>query len=108
MRVASSGRSPSGLPIDAVRQGHLLERDNDPHGEQALDIPRDEAQRLGKFILLERSDSEKLEAELKAGQGQRIGADYLILGSITEFGPARRLVGMASLTSEKSQTVRRV
>ena len=31
----------------------------------------------GKFILLERSDSEKLEAELKAGQGQRIGADYL-------------------------------
>ncbi|MFC2631272.1 MAG: CsgG/HfaB family protein, partial [Porphyromonas pasteri] len=85
-------------------KGIFYERDNDPMAKQALDILMTKLNASGKFILLERSDSEKLEAELKAGQGQRIGADYLILGSITEFG--RKTTGKDGLfTSEKSQTV---
>ena len=85
-------------------KGIFYERDNDPMAKQALDILMTKLNASGKFILLERSDSEKLEAELKAGQGQRIGADYLILGSITEFG--RKTTGRDGLfTSEKSQTV---
>ena len=85
-------------------KGIFYERDNDPMAKQALDILMTKLNASGKFILLERSDSEKLEAELKAGQGQRIGADYLILGSITEFG--RKMTGRDGLfTSEKSQTV---
>jgi len=85
-------------------KGIFYERDNDPMAKQALDILMTKLNASGKFILLERSDSEKLEAELKAGQSQRIGADYLILGSITEFG--RKTTGRDGLfTSEKSQTV---
>ena len=85
-------------------KGIFYDRANDPMAKQALDILMAKLSASGKFILLERSDTDKLEAELKSGEGQKIGADYLILGSITEFG--RKVTGKEGLfSSEKSQTV---
>lgn len=57
----------------------------------------------GKFILLERDGLEEPIAE--AGEGmQKIGADYIILGSITKFG--RKVEGDQRVFSQtKTQTV---
>ena len=54
--------------------------------KQALDLLMAKLGAAGKFILLERSDADKVAAEVKAGSSQRIPADYLILGSITASG----------------------
>lgn len=87
-------------------KGIFYDRDNDPMAKQALDILSTKLSSSGKFILLERGDLDKIEAELKtnAASGQKIGADYLILGSITEFG--RKTTGKEGLfTTQKSQIV---
>ncbi|WP_044186398.1 CsgG/HfaB family protein [Porphyromonas sp. COT-290 OH860] len=87
-------------------KGIFYERENDPMAKQALDILSTKLSSSGKFILLERGDLDKIEAELKtqASTTQKIGADYLILGSITEFG--RKTTGKEGLfTTEKSQIV---
>lgn len=87
-------------------KGIFYDRANDPMAKQALDILSTKLSSSGKFILLERADLDKLEAEVKnnVSAGQKIGADYLILGSITEFG--RKTQGKEGIfTSEKSQIV---
>ena len=68
---------------------------NDPMGKQALDILSSKLASSGKFLLLERGDLNTLLEEVKKGDGSAntIGADYLIIGSITEFG--RKNVGKA-------------
>ena len=66
-------------------KGIFYDKDNDPMGKQALDILSAKLAQSGKFILLERSDLDLLVQE--SGENmQKIGADYIILGSITEFG----------------------
>lgn len=68
-------------------KGIFYDRDNDPMAKQALDILSTKLAASGKFILLERNDLALIENEIKHGaSSQKIGADYLILGSITEFG----------------------
>ena len=71
--------------------------------KQALDILSAKLAASGKFILLERDGLEELIAE--AGEGmQKIGADYIILGSITKFG--RKVEGDQRILSQtKTQTV---
>lgn len=84
-------------------KGLFYDKDNDPMRKQALDILSSKLASSGKFILLEREDLDLLVAE--AGEDMKtIGADYIILGSITEFG--RKNEGQQKVfSSTKTQTV---
>lgn len=85
-------------------KGVFYNKENDPMGKQAVDILSTKLASTGKFILLERTDMDKIVEELKiAGNDdvQKIGADYLIIGSITEFG--RKNIGDQNVFS-KSKT----
>lgn len=87
-------------------KGIFYDRENDPMAKQAYDILSTKLSASGKFILLERGDIDVIEKELASGgvASNRIGADYVILGSITEFG--RKTTGSEGLfTSKKTQTV---
>lgn len=84
-------------------KGIFYDRDNDPMRKQALDILSAKLAASGKFILLERDGLEELVAEAGADM-QKIGADYVILGSITKFG--RKVEGdQRVFSSTKTQTV---
>ena len=87
-------------------KGIFYDKENDPMGKQALDILSAKLAASGKFILLERNDLDVLMAEAEKGGAElsTIGADYLIIGSITEFG--RKNVGKAGVfTRSKTQRV---
>lgn len=87
-------------------KGLFYDKENDPMGKQALDILSSKLATSGKFLLLERGDLDALLEEVKKGDGgaNTIGADYLIIGSITEFG--RKNVGKQGVfTNTKTQTV---
>ena len=78
----------------AYAKGIFYDKENDPMGKQAVDILSTKLASSGKFILLERMDFDLIENEMKIADNenyQKIGADYLIIGSITEFG--RKNVG---------------
>jgi len=84
-------------------KGMFYDRENDPIRKQALDILSSKLAASGKFILLERDGLEELIAETGADM-QKIGADYIILGSITKFG--RKVEGDQRVLSQtKTQTV---
>jgi curli biogenesis system outer membrane secretion channel CsgG len=83
----------------------LLDKDSDPIGKQAVDILSKKLLDTGKFILLERADMEKINAELGLGklEGLHNMADYLVVGSITAFG--RKTEGTVGVfTRSKKQT----
>ncbi len=84
-------------------KGLFYDKENDPMRKQALDILSAKLAASGKFILLEREDLDVLAAE--AGKNMnKIGSDYIILGSITEYG--RKNEGQQKLfSSTKTQTV---
>jgi len=85
-------------------KGIFYDKDNDPMRKQALDILSSKLAASGKFILLEREDLDVLVAEAGEGGMNKIGADYIILGSITEFG--RKAEGQQKVfSSTKTQTV---
>ena len=90
-------------------KGVFYDKENDPMGKQALDILSAKLAASDKFLLLERSDLAQLLEEAKKSENgesglQSIGADYLIIGSITEFG--RKNTGKEGVfTSTKMQTV---
>jgi curli biogenesis system outer membrane secretion channel CsgG len=69
-------------------QSFFLDKNNDRIGKQAMDILSAKLFQSGKFIMLERADLPKIEKELKMGKHTALdnSADYLIIGSITEFG----------------------
>lgn len=84
-------------------KGLFYDKENDPMRKQALDILSSKLAASGKFILLERDDLDILATEA-GGNMNKIGADYLILGSITEFG--RKNEGQQKVfSSTKTQTV---
>ena len=87
-------------------KGVFYDKTNDPMGKQALDILSAKLAASGKFILLERSDLSTLleECQKNGGGAATIGADYMIIGSITEFG--RKNTGKNGVfSSQKTQTV---
>jgi len=87
-------------------KGIFYDKENDPMGKQALDILSAKLAASGKFLLLERSDLASLLEECQKGEkgAAAIGADYMIIGSITEFG--RKNTGKNGVfTSQKTQTV---
>ncbi|MGE4568559.1 MAG: CsgG/HfaB family protein, partial [Bacteroidales bacterium] len=88
-------------------KGVFYDKANDPIGKQAVDILSTKLASSNKFILLERQDMDKIVEELKlaGNEGlQKVGADYLIIGSVTEFG--RKNVGdVNAFSRSKTQTV---
>ncbi len=87
-------------------KGIFYDKENDPMGKQALDILSTKLAASGKFLLLERNDLATLLEEAKKGENglSTIGADYMIIGSVTEFG--RKNVGKnGAFTSAKTQIV---
>lgn len=70
-------------------QSFFIDKNNDKIGKQAMDILSAKLFETGKFLMLERADIAKIEKELEiSGKAPKlsVAADYLILGSITEFG----------------------
>ncbi len=83
----------------------LLDKDSNPIGKQCLDILTKKLLDTDKFILLERADLDKINAELgvKDIGSLKNAADYLIIGSITAFG--RKTEGEVGIfTRSKKQT----
>ena len=84
----------------------FYDKDNDPMGKQASDILSAKLASSDKFLLLERQDLDKILNELNTSGtiSQNIGADYLIIGSLTEYG--RKNVGDSKVFSNsKTQIV---
>ena len=69
-------------------QSFFIDENKDVIGKQAMDILSAKLTATEKFILLERADIEKINKELKIGDlsSLNISADYLIVGSVSEFG----------------------
>ena len=69
-------------------QSFFLDKDNDRIGKAAVDILSKKLMDTDKFILLERADLDKIQKELKMAdlEPYKNAADYLIVGSITEYG----------------------
>jgi len=70
-------------------QRFFIDKDDNRLGKQAMDILSGKLFATGKFLMLERADIGQLQKELAlGGDGKKLTttADYLILGSITEFG----------------------
>ena len=87
-------------------KGVFYDKENDPMGKQALDILSSKLAASGKFLLLERSDLATLLEETQKGENvaSTLGADYMIIGSITEYG--RKNTGKNRVfSSEKTQQV---
>ncbi|MFA6883547.1 MAG: CsgG/HfaB family protein, partial [Paludibacteraceae bacterium] len=90
-------------------KGIFYDKANDPMGKQALDILSSKLAASEKFILLERNDLDALLKEMSAEKGEEtksntISADYLIIGSITQYG--RKNVGENGVfTNKKTQIV---
>lgn len=88
-------------------KGLFYDKENDPMGKQALDILSAKLAASDKFLLIEQSgdlstmvENAKQDAEAYSA----INADYLIIGSITEFG--RKTIGKSNgFSSSKSQVV---
>jgi curli biogenesis system outer membrane secretion channel CsgG len=81
----------------------LADADLDRLGKQASDMLASRLVMSGQFLVLERPDLQKIEREqVVAGGGNLVGADTLIMGSVTEFG---RSVGgkVGFLSSTKFQ-----
>jgi curli biogenesis system outer membrane secretion channel CsgG len=87
-------------------KGIFYEKENDPIQKQAADILATKLVQSGKFILLERQDFEAIEKEMDIADidFEKVGADYLIMGSVTEFG--RKNIGdVNAFSRSKSQVV---
>jgi curli biogenesis system outer membrane secretion channel CsgG len=69
-------------------QGFWADENKDRIGKQASDILSAKLSATDRFILLERTDIDKIYKEMKLGNlsNLNISADYLIIGSVSEFG----------------------
>lgn len=84
----------------------LNDADLDRIGKQASDMLSSRLVMSQQFLVLERPDAGKLEREQKVvGSGALVGADTLIMGSVTEFG--RSVSGKVGfLSSTKAQVAK--
>lgn len=69
-------------------QSFFVDDQKDRIGKQAVDILSNKLLQTEKFIILERADLDKIQKELSIGNvtPMKNMADYLIVGSVTEFG----------------------
>ncbi|MBA6254102.1 MAG: curli biogenesis system outer membrane secretion channel CsgG [Colwellia sp.] len=69
-------------------QSFFIDKNNDRIGKQAMDILSAKLFETDRFIMLERADLAQVEKELSIGGETSLknAADFLIVGSISEFG----------------------
>jgi len=69
-------------------QGFFVDENNNRIGKQAMDILSAKLFETDKFIMLERADLAQIQKELAMGGSPTLknAADFIIVGSITEFG----------------------
>ncbi|MCB2183109.1 MAG: CsgG/HfaB family protein [Desulfobulbaceae bacterium] len=85
-------------------QSFFIDNNNDRIGKQAVDILSSKLVETEKFILLERSDLDKISKELNMENYEPLKnmADYLIVGSVSEFGRKEQgKVGIFSRTKRQ-------
>ena len=70
----------------AFARGVFYDKDNDLIGKQAVIVFSTKLASTNKFTLLEGLDYDKNQEEFQIADYQRLGANYLIKGTITEFG----------------------
>ncbi|HIC43886.1 MAG TPA: curli production assembly protein CsgG, partial [Sulfurimonas sp.] len=89
----------------AYGQSFFIDKNNNRIGKQAMDILSAKLFQTGKFIMLERTDIAQIQKELDIdGAGKvRNSADYIIVGSITEFG--RKQVSDVGIFSRNKKQV---
>lgn len=88
-------------------KGAFYDRENDPMQKQAMDILNTKLQNSGKFILLERNDLNLIEKEqVYSGiSPETVGAEFLIIGSITKYGRKTEGVTASIFGGSKTQIV---
>ena len=86
-------------------QSFFIDENNDRIGKQAVDILSSKLVETEKFILLERVDLDKITKELNMENYKPLKnmADYLIVGSVTEFG--RRDQGKVGIFSRTKRQI---
>jgi len=87
-------------------KGLFYDKANDPLEKQAIDILSSKLASSGKFLLIERTDISKVIGEsnnLPDSLKNQIGADYIIIGSITEYG--RKNIGNDGVFSASKQQI---
>lgn len=69
-------------------QSFFVDKNNDRIGKQAMDILSAKLFETERFIMLERADLAQIEKELNMEGADKLknAADFIIVGSITEFG----------------------
>lgn len=90
-------------------QSFFLDKQNDRVGKQAVDILSGKLLQTEKFILLERADIDKVNNELALGNYDPLKnmVDYLIVGSVSEFGrKTQGKVGIFSRTKRQIATAK--
>lgn len=83
----------------------LLDESNDRIGKQASDILAARLTESGKFLMFERQDLDKIKAEQDLANitPKVVGADFLIIGSVSEFGrTSTSEVGIFSRNTKQS------
>ena len=83
----------------------LVDDSGDRLGKQASDILSSKLSATGKFMMFERSDKDDIDSEkiISGLKEEGVGVDYLIIGSVSEFG---RSVGSESKVFSRSKTQR--
>lgn len=81
-------------------KGAFYDKENDPMGKQAMDILSTKLVNSGKFLMFERND---LDSVIKEKQYSEIPADFIIVGSVTQYG--RRNEGEAGLITRSIRQV---
>jgi curli biogenesis system outer membrane secretion channel CsgG len=82
----------------------LLPGEKDPLADQAADMLAARLVDTGKFIVLERRDMEAVKSEQSLiGAGVTVGADTLLVGSVTQFG--RKLEGKSGFLNSQARQV---
>jgi curli biogenesis system outer membrane secretion channel CsgG len=86
-------------------QSIFYDQKSDQLGKQAADILATKLVSSEKFILIERQDYDKIVSELEKTNTvtQSIGADFIIIGSVTELG--RKTIGNQKLFSNSIKQV---
>ncbi len=86
-------------------QSLLRDRSGDPLGKQVTDLLSKALTESGAFLVFERPDIGKVEAESRLTDNKLnlIGVDALVIGSLTEFG--RKTVGATGFVSSSKRQV---
>lgn len=82
----------------------LLPGEMDPLADQAADMLAARLVESEKFIVLERRDMDAIKSEQDmAGGGSTVGADTILIGSVTQFG--RRVEGKTGFLNSNARQV---